>query len=99
MDRQGLSYEALSEVNPSLIYVKISSQDARGPEQNYGSLGSTLEQTAGLASITGYKNGSPLMTNETYPDPVVGLLSFGGLMAALQSRRKTGKGCLVDISQ
>ena len=99
MDRLGLGYEAVSEVNPRLIYVKISSQGATGPEQNYGSLGSTLEQTAGLASITGYENGPPLMTNETYPDPVVGFLSFGGLMAALRRRRKTGKGCLLDLSQ
>jgi benzylsuccinate CoA-transferase BbsF subunit len=99
MDRLGLGYGAVSEVNPRLIYVKISSQGATGPEQNYGSLGSTLEQTAGLASITGYENGPPLMTNETYPDPVVGFLSFGGLMAALRRRRKTGKGCLLDLSQ
>ena len=99
MDRLGLGYEVLSEANPKIIYVKISSQGATGPEQNYGSLGSTLEQTAGLASITGYENGPPLMTNETYPDPVVGFLSFGGLMTALRRRRKTGKGCLVDLSQ
>ena len=39
----------LSAANPRLIYVKISSQGATGPERDYGSLGSTLEQTAGLA--------------------------------------------------
>ena len=54
MDHLGLGYEAVSEVNPRIIYVKISRHDATGPEKNYGSLGSTLEQTAGLASITGY---------------------------------------------
>ncbi len=60
MDRLGLGYEALSQANPRLIYVKISSQGATGPERDYGSLGSTLEQTAGLASITGYEDGRPL---------------------------------------
>jgi crotonobetainyl-CoA:carnitine CoA-transferase CaiB-like acyl-CoA transferase len=82
-----------------LIYMKISSQGATGPEANYGSLGSTLEQTAGLASITGYDDGFPLMTNLVYPDPVVGILSFGALMTALRRRLKTGTGCLVDLSQ
>ena len=48
MDRLGLGYTVLSQVNPQLIYVKISSQGATGPERDYGSLGSTLEQTAGL---------------------------------------------------
>ena len=99
MDRLGLGYDAVSQANPQLIYVKISSQGDSGPERDYGSLGSTLEQTAGLASVTGYEGGPPLMTNETYPDPVVGILAFGALMAALRQRRTTGRGCLVDLSQ
>ena len=99
MDRLGLGYDVVSQENPRLIYVKISSQGATGPEKEYASLGSTLEQTAGLASITGYDDGKPLMTNETYPDPVVGMLAVGALMAALRRRRKTGKGTLIDLSQ
>jgi crotonobetainyl-CoA:carnitine CoA-transferase CaiB-like acyl-CoA transferase len=99
LDRLGLGYAVLSTVNPQLVYVKISSQGATGPEKDYGSLGSTLEQTAGLASITGYGDGRPLMTNETYPDPVVGILAVGALMAALRRRRRTGTGSFVDLSQ
>ncbi len=99
LERLGLGYSVLADVNPRLVYVKISSQGATGPEKDYGSLGSTLEQTAGLASITGYGDGRPLMTNETYPDPVVGLLAVGALMAALRRRRQTGRGSFVDVSQ
>lgn len=99
MDRLGLGYETMSQVNPRLIYVKISSQGATGPEKDYGSLGSTLEQTAGLASITGYGDGLPLMTNETFPDPVVGMLAVGALMAALRQRRQTGIGTFIDLAQ
>jgi crotonobetainyl-CoA:carnitine CoA-transferase CaiB-like acyl-CoA transferase len=39
------------------------------------------------------------MTNETYPDPVVGMLAVGVLMAALRRRRQTGCGTLIDLSQ
>lgn len=99
MDRLGLGYDVVSRVNPQLIYLKISSQGATGPERDYGSLGSTLEQTAGLAAVTGYEDGTPLMTNETFPDPVVGILSVGALMAALRRRRRTGRGGLVDVAQ
>jgi crotonobetainyl-CoA:carnitine CoA-transferase CaiB-like acyl-CoA transferase len=99
MERLGFGYDVLAQVNPQLIYLKISSQGATGPERDYGSLGSTLEQTAGLASITGYDDGKPLMTNETYPDPVVGMLAVGALMTALRQRRKTGHGTFVDVAQ
>jgi len=99
LDRLGLGYAELCRINPQLVYVKISSQGASGPERDYGSLGSTLEQTAGLASITGYEGERPLMTNETYPDPVVAILAVGALMAALRRRRQTGKGAFVDLSQ
>ncbi len=99
LDRLGLGYAQLSAANRQLVYVKISSQGATGPETEYGSLGSTLEQTAGLASITGYMDGRPLMTNETYPDPVVGILAVGALMAALRRRRQTGTGSFIDLSQ
>src|SRR4030095_8332283 len=99
MDRLGLGYEILSHANPRLIYVKISSQGATGPEKDYGSLGSTLEQTAGLASVTGYADGLALMSNETYPHPGGGILAVGVLMAALRRRRQTGQGTFVDLSQ
>ena len=99
MDRQGLGWEVLHAVNPRLVYLKLSSQGNTGPERNYGSMGSTLEQTGGLVSITGYRSGDPLMSNETYPDPVTGIISVGALIAGLRLARRTGKGCLVDFSQ
>ena len=99
MARLGLGYDAMSRANPQIIYAKISSQGADGPEMDYGSLGSTLEQTGGLASITGYLGGQPLMSNETFPDPVVGILTVGVLMAALRERTRTGKGAFIDLSQ
>ena len=99
MDRLGLGYNVVAQVNPQLVYVKISSQGATGPEKDYGSLGSTLEQTAGLASITGYEDQRPLLSNETFPDPVVGILAVGAVMAGLRRRNQQGRGCFVDLSQ
>ncbi len=99
MERQGLSHETLHEVNPTLIYLKLSAQGNTGPERNYGSLGYTMECLGGLASITGYLDGRPRMSNETYPDPVAGILAVGALMAALRRRRKTGQGSFIDLSQ
>jgi crotonobetainyl-CoA:carnitine CoA-transferase CaiB-like acyl-CoA transferase len=99
LDRQGLGWDTLKEVNPRLVYLKLSSQGASGPERDYGSLGSTLEQTGGIASITGYTDGVPLLTNETYPDPVAAILGAGALIAGLRRVRRTGRGQFVDLSQ
>lgn len=99
LDRQGLGWEVLREVNPHLVYLKLSSQGASGPERDYGSLGSTLEQTGGIASVTGYDDGVPLLTNETYPDPVAGILGAGALIAGLRRARQTGEGQFIDLSQ
>ena len=99
MDRLGLGYDTVAQVNPQIIYLKISSQGATGPERDYGSLGSTLEQTAGVASVTGYEDGVPMMTNETFPDPLVGILAVGAVMAGLRRRSQTGTGGFIDLSQ
>ena len=99
MDRLGLGYDAVANANPQIIYLKISSQGATGPEKDYGSLGSTLEQTAGVASVTGYDRDVPMMTNETFPDPLVGIVAVGAVMAGLRRRRKTGMGGFIDLSQ
>jgi crotonobetainyl-CoA:carnitine CoA-transferase CaiB-like acyl-CoA transferase len=99
MERQGLGWDVLRAVNPRLVYVKLSSQGDSGPERDYGSLGSTLEQTAGLASITGYLDRVPLTTNRVYPDPVAGVLAVGALILALRQARRDGVGRLVDCSQ
>ena len=99
MERQGLGYDVLRAVNEHLVYVKLSSQGDSGPERDYGSLGSTLEQTTGLASITGYLDRVPLTTGRVYPDPVAGLLAVGALIAGLRQARRRGVGSLVDCSQ
>lgn len=99
MERLGLDYSELKTRNPELIYLKLTAQGNTGPERNYGSLGYTMECLGGLASITGYPGGPPMMSNETYPDPVAGVLAVGALMAALRRRRKTGNGALIDLSQ
>lgn len=99
MERQGMGWDALRAANPRLVYLKMSSQGATGPQRDYGSLGSTLEQTAGLASITGYTDGVPLMTNETYPDPAGAIIGVGAVIAALRRVRQTGEGQFIDLSQ
>lgn len=99
MARFGLGYADLVKVKPDIIMVSLSSQGSTGPEASYGSFGATLEQTAGLASVTGYLGGDPTTSGTFFPDPVVALLSVGTILAAIRQRQQTGRGTYVDMSQ
>jgi benzylsuccinate CoA-transferase BbsF subunit len=99
MERFGLGYEDLVKVRPDIIMVSLSSQGATGPERTYGSFGATLEQTAGIASMTGYLGGAPTTSGTFFPDPVVAMMSVGLVLAAIEQRRRTGEGTYVDLSQ
>ena len=99
MDRFGLGYEALKAVKPDIIMVSLSSQGGTGPERSYGSYGATLEQTAGIASLTGYLGGSPTTSGTFFPDPVVAMLGIGTILAAVRQQRLTGRGTYIDLSQ
>lgn len=99
MERFGLGYEALKAVKPDLIMVSLSSQGGTGPERSYGSYGATLEQTAGIASVTGYLGGTPTTSGTFFPDPVVAILGIGTILAAVRQQRLTGQGTYIDLSQ
>jgi len=99
MGRFGLAYEDLCKVRPDIIMVTLGSQGGSGPESAYGSFGITLEQTAGVAAITGYLGGDPSTSGVLFPDPLVAVVSVGLVLAAIRHRRKTGEGVYIDLSQ
>lgn len=101
MERFGLGYEEISRVNPSIVYVDISSQGTFGPEARYGSFGSTLDALSGLAYVTGEADGPPSWSGQTinYPDQLACTLAAGAIMTALYYRMQTGLGAHIDFSQ
>jgi crotonobetainyl-CoA:carnitine CoA-transferase CaiB-like acyl-CoA transferase len=99
MERQGLDWPALKSLNPRLVYLKLSSQGNSGPERDYGSVGPTLEQTGGLAAITGQVGGQPSMSNQAYLDPVGAIFGVGTVLAGIRQALRTGAGQFIDFSQ
>lgn len=99
MERFGLDYRTLLEDRPDLIMISLSSQGQNGPERSYVSFGATLEQTGGLASVTGYRDGGPTTSGAFFPDPVVGTMAVGVILAAVRHRTRTGRGSYIDLSQ
>lgn len=101
MERLGLGYETLREVNPKIIMLSLGSQGSTGPESRYGSYGSTLDALSGLMGITGYSDSHPIWSSGevNYPDQVASIFGAGIILAAIRHRDRTGKGAYIDLSQ
>lgn len=101
MERLGLGYETLREVNPKIVMLSLGSQGATGPESRYGSYGSTLDSLSGLMGITGYTDSHPIWSSGevNYPDQVASIFGAGIILAAVRHRNRTGQGTYIDLSQ
>jgi crotonobetainyl-CoA:carnitine CoA-transferase CaiB-like acyl-CoA transferase len=101
LDRAGLGYQALKQINPRIVFAAISSQGDTGPERMNVSFGSTLDATSGIAALTGYKGEEPRISgmDVNYPDQIVSLFATGIVITAVMEARRSGKGAFLDFSQ
>lgn len=103
MDSLGLGSDVLLGTNPRLVVAAISSQGDSGPDRQAVSYGTTLEATTGFAWLAGYSDSDsgPIITGRelNYADQVVSLFAASLIGSALLERERTGKGCVLDVSQ
>lgn len=98
MERMGLGYEALCEVNPKIIYMAVSGFGYTGPYRSRGALDMVIQGMSGLMSLTGEPDGSAMRCGTSASDVFTGLYTFGAISAALYDREKTGKSQFVDVA-
>lgn len=98
MDKLGLGYEALSKINPGLIYCAITGYGRNGPYANKGGFDLIAQGFAGLMSITGEPDGAPAKNGNAVSDMNAGILGALGIVAAYVHKLKTGEGQIVDTS-
>jgi crotonobetainyl-CoA:carnitine CoA-transferase CaiB-like acyl-CoA transferase len=101
MDRLGLSYAAVSAINPRIIMISMPSFGSDGPECNARGYGNTVEAMAGVTGLTGYHDGDGqrFTLSNALGDPVGGLHGVFALMVALHERERTGRGQLIELAQ
>jgi crotonobetainyl-CoA:carnitine CoA-transferase CaiB-like acyl-CoA transferase len=92
----GMDYPALAAVNPKLIMVRAPAWGISGPWRDRTGYAQTMEMGAGLAWLTGWPDAAPEIPNGPM-DPIAGNHGFLGLMMALEHRRRTGEGGLVEV--
>lgn len=98
MDRLGLGYEALSALNPGLIYCAISGFGMTGPLRDRPSFDIVLQAMSGALSVNGEPGGLPTKLGIPLGDLIGGINGPIAILAALHERHATGRGRLIDIS-
>lgn len=98
MEKLGLGYEALAELNPRLVYLAISGYGQTGPMRERPALDVIVQGAGGVMSITGEPGGLPVRPGLSLGDIAAGLYGAIGVLAALQERERSGRGQFIDIS-
>jgi crotonobetainyl-CoA:carnitine CoA-transferase CaiB-like acyl-CoA transferase len=95
----GLEYEDLRKIRPDIIMLSSTGYGFDGPWANFGATGPATEGAAGLAYITGYRDGGPVMSEIPFTDYTAGEHTVAAVMLALMHRLNTGQGQFIDVSQ
>ncbi|MGU3663490.1 CaiB/BaiF CoA transferase family protein [Methylobacterium sp. A49B] len=98
MERLGLGYETLAEVNARLIYCAISGFGQTGPNVNRPGYDLIVQGESGVMDITGDPAGPPTKVGTSIADLVTGLYGAQAVLSALMQRERTGTGGRVDVS-
>ena len=97
LDRLGLGYAGVAATHPGLVYCSISGFGQTGPRRNQAGYDAVMQAEGGLMSVTGPADGPAYRVGVAVADLVAGLLAAQGIVLALYSRDRTGRGQQVDV--
>ena len=98
IERLGLDYDAVRQLNPAVIYAQIKGFASGGPRANFLSSDMIAQAVGGVVSGTGYVGGPPLVPGVAIADIGAALHCAMGILAALYQRYSTGRGQWVEAT-
>ena len=98
MEKMGLGYETIRNVNTQLIYASISGFGHYGPYKDKPGYDIIGQAVGGIMSITGWPDGPPTRTGTAIADILAALFCTIGILSALQARTVYGKGQKIDVA-
>ena len=99
MEKWGLGYAALAAVNPGLVMLRVTGYGQDGPYKDRPGFARIAHAVGGLTYLSGEPDGPPVVPGSTsLADYMSGMYGAIGVMMALKSRDKTGKGQFVDLA-
>ncbi len=98
MDRLGVGWTVLHEINPRLIYASGTGYGLSGPDRDNLAMDLTIQAVSGLISVTGEPDRPPLKAGPAVVDFLSGIHLYAATMTALYERSVTGVGRLVEVA-
>ncbi|MHB8104295.1 MAG: CaiB/BaiF CoA transferase family protein [Dehalococcoidales bacterium] len=99
MDKQGLDYEGLKKINPNIIMFRTCGYGHTGPMADQPGFGSILTAVTMMDNIVGWEDRPPIPPSTYYTDQLSPMYASLSIMAALDYKRRSGKGQYIDHSQ
>jgi crotonobetainyl-CoA:carnitine CoA-transferase CaiB-like acyl-CoA transferase len=99
IERLGYGYQDVKKIKPDIIYISMSNHGRGGPWSPQPGLGYHLTSLTGLTHITGWPDREPAGAPGAYTDVIAPRFASLIVLAALDYRRRTGKGQYIDLSQ
>ena len=100
MEKLGIGYDVLREINPGLIFIGMSMNGDEGPDRTMLGYGITIAALTGFLGLSGYPDREPTGTGTNFPDhipnPCHGAFA---IMCALRHKCRTGEGQQIDMAQ
>ncbi len=97
MERLGFGYEALSKINPALVYASTSGFGQTGPYRERGAVDAIVQGMGGVMSMTGHTGSPPARAGYSIGDMAGGMFTAIGVLSALVERAASGLGQHVDV--
>ncbi|MBY6676612.1 CoA transferase [Rhodococcus sp. BP-332] len=97
LEKWGLGYDVLSEINPGLILLRVTGFGQTGPYSTRPAFGTLVESMSGFAHLTGSADGPPTLPAFGLADSLAGIAGSSAVSMALLHRTKTGRGQQIDL--
>jgi CoA:oxalate CoA-transferase len=98
MDRLGVGWRVLHEINPRLVYASGSGYGLSGPDRDNLAMDLTIQAVCGLIATTGFADAPPVKAGPAVVDFLSGIHLYAATVTALFERERTGKGRLVEVA-
>lgn len=99
MDKQGLDYEGLKKIKPDIIMLRTCGYGHTGTMASQPGFGSILTAVTVMDNMVGWPDRSPVAPSSFYTDQLSPMYGSLAIMAALDYKRRTGKGQYIDHAQ